>query len=411
MTGHAVTGDLQLMPDGSLEGWVWSRDRPDQRLVAELDINDVPVGAIVAELFRRDLLGQGIGDGRHGFRLQLPPGSIPSEGRVTITGREQQSNQLFARIVRGRAALAPKHRAAIETAAGQLRELRSRLETLLAERPVANKSGQVRAAFGGLSSLLAVPASCPGGATAAAVALERLRRGAGRPELPRCSQPALSIVLPAGPDVPATLRRLRALAPALAAAGAELVLLDDGADPATALLPALVPNLAYRRAGIPGEAARNLCEAVRTARGSHVAVLDATPAEPSASALLALARHMADAPRRVVLGEAALAACARVGAPAPVAACAAPARLGLRFALARDLLVQAGGLEPAMVDGDALESVDLWRRCRLLGAEALAWREPARAPGEVPARRDHPRAALLALAAYRHRWPATITIE
>ena len=407
MTGFGVTGDLQLMPDGAVEGWVWSRDLPGEQLVAEVLVDDAQVGTIVSDLFRRDLLGQGIGDGRHGFRLCLPPGAIPGDGPVMITGREQQSKHVFGRIMLGGQGLTPKHQEAIESAAEQVRSLGTGLQALLAARPETNMSGRLRDAFGQLAPMLAARVRGDGGEIAAAVALRRLRRAAGQLEMPRFGRPALSIVLPAGLDAPATLRRLRALAPALAGAEAELLLLDDGADPATALVPALVPNLVYLCAASPEDQARSLSEAVRIARGGFVAVLEPDPPEPSATALLALARQMAEAPRRVLLGASALAACARVAAPgASPAACQAPARLGLRVALARDLLVRAGGLEPAMVDGAALESVDLWLRCRLLGADALAWSEPARSPGPVPARREHPRAALLALGAFRRRWPA-----
>ena len=58
-----------------------------------------------------------------------------------------------------------------------------------------------------------------------------------------------------------------------------------------------------------------------------------------------------------------------------------------------------------MVDGAALESADLWLRCRLLGADALAWREPAGPPGEEPPRRAPPQAALRALAAFATAGP------
>jgi hypothetical protein len=109
----------------------------------------------------------------------------------------------------------------------------------------------------------------------------------------------------------------------------------------------------------------------------------------------------------VLLGATALAACNRVAAlDATPPDCPAPGRLGLRIALAGDLLVRAGGLEPAMMDGAALECADLWLRCRLLGADAAIWREPAGAPGEAPARRVPLQTAQRALAAFRHRWPA-----
>jgi hypothetical protein len=401
-----VVGDLHLLADGTVEGWVWSPDQPDQRLVAEILVDDVRVGAIVSAMFYDGLVGQGIGDGHHGFRLLLPRDAMPSDGPLVITGRERRSKTVFARIVLDGPPITHEQREAIGSATGQMQALWAGLDVLLAGRPPAGQASRVRDAFAQLAALLAARARAPGDTAgiAAAVALETLGR-AGRLDLPRCSRPAISIVLPAAPDVQATLCRLRALAPALAAVPAEILLVDDATDPATALLPALVPNLVYVRAGSSDQVAGSLAEATGLARGATVAVLEPTPKVPSATALLALAGHAAAAPQMVLLGPATRAACARVDAPGRAGAdVLAPARLGLRIALARDLLVRAGGLEPAMVDGAALESVDLWLRCRLLGATGLAWREPARSPGDEPPRREHPRASLLALAAFRQRW-------
>ncbi len=397
MTLYRVAGDLELKPDGTVEGWVWSADRPDERLVAEVLVDGVCVGAVAAATFRRDLVAQGIGDGQHGYRLSLPAGVIPVGGPVVISARDQASQQEFARIVRPGPALAAQHREALEAAAEQMQGLWTGLDALLAGRAGASKADRMRGAFGQLAALLAARAQA-GDKTvplAPAIALDGLRRVAGLLDLPLIGAPALSLVMPAGRDAAATLRRIAALVPTLAEAAAEIVLIDDGADPATALLPALAPNLVYLRAGGPDQVAGTLAEAARGARGTVVALLEAEPRQPSATALLALAHATTGAPRTVLLGATALAACRRVDAlDATPPDRPAPGRLGLRIALPGDLLVQAGGLEPDMVDGAALESADLWLRCRLLGADALAWREPAGPPGEEPPRRAPPQAAL-----------------
>jgi hypothetical protein len=409
MTLYRVAGDLELKPDGTIEGWVWSCDRPDERLVAEVLVDGVRVGAVAAAAFRRDLVAQGIGDGQYGYRLSLPPGTIPADGPVVVSARDQASQQEFARIVRQGPALAARHRAALEAAAEQMQELWAGLEALLAGRAGTSKADQMRTAFGQLAALLAARALARDKTAplAPAIALDGLSRVAGLLDLPLIGAPALSLVMPAGRNAVATLRRIAALAPALTAAEAEIVLIDDGADPATALLPALAPNLVYLRAHGPDQIADTLAEAARSARGTVVAVLEAEPRQPSATALLALAHATGGAPRTVLLGATALAACRRVEAlDAAPPDCPAPGRLGLRIALPGDLLVRAGGLEPAMMDGAALESADLWLRCRLLGADALAWREPAGSPGEEPTRGAPPQAAIRALAAFRHRWPA-----
>lgn len=407
MTVPPITGDIQLQPDGSVEGWVWSPDLPGQRLVAEILVEDVRVGAMVSAMFRRNLVTQGVGDGHHGFRFRLPPGAIPDDGPVMITGRERQSKQVFARIVRQ--GPAPAHREAIDAAAGRVQALWTDLEALRAGREQTSKADHLRDGFARLALLLAARARAhdDSAGIAATVALGGLQRAAAGLALPRSGRPGISIVLPAGPDVYAALRRLRALAPALTAIEGEILLIDDAADPATALLPALVPNIVYFRAGGPEGMARGVALGARAARGTTIALLEPAVQLPSAAALLALARHAAAAPQTVLLGPAALAACARVNALAAAPEVVAPARLGLRIALARDLLVRAGGVEAEMADGAALKSADLWLRCRLLGAAAQAWREPVRTAGQEPPQRERPRAALLALAAFRHRWRAS----
>lgn len=403
MAAYSVTGDLHLMADGAVEGWLWSRDRPDRRLTAEVLCEGMSIGATVSELYRRDLAGRGVGDGRHAFRLALPHGAVTADGPTVITAREHTTQQVFARIVRGGQTLTPLHRAGIEQARDNLQDVATGVAALLA-RTLPGKERRVRDACAQLSALLAAR-TCAGPGVpgrAATATFERLRVLAAGLDLPRVGRPALSVLLPPGDDAAVALRRIRALAPALGETEAELLLLDDGTDPASALLPALVPNLVYLRATAPGDSAHLLTDAAHEARGAVVAVLEPQPAEPPAASLLALARQMRSSPRTVLLGAATLAACARAGLlDHEPAECPAPFRLGLRIALARDLLAAAGGLDGAMEDGAALESADLWLRCRMLGAVAVYWREPQASPGPVARQRE---GSPQALAAFHRRW-------
>jgi hypothetical protein len=71
----------ELKPIGTLDGlvgrsrlggWLWMPSS-SERLTAEIMEGSRLVGRAVAELFRQDLLAAGIGDGRHGFEVDLPP--------------------------------------------------------------------------------------------------------------------------------------------------------------------------------------------------------------------------------------------------------------------------------------------------------------------------------------------------
>jgi hypothetical protein len=405
---YSVAGDLHLTGEGGVEGWVWSRERPDQRLIAEILVDDTRIGATVAARPRRDLAERGIGDGAHGFGFCPPAGTIPAHGPVVVTARERRTGQIFARIVRDGAAINPRHEAVIDAAQARIGTLWAGLEAVRAGSPAGGHAARLRSVFEELSIRLAVRARGGTGTAEIAVAYEQLRRQYGALVLPLPDAPALSLVLQVGADAAAALGHLHALAPALREIGAEVVVVDDGTDPLGALLPALAANIVYLRAPAPRTGARTVAEAVQVARGRTVALLEPEPG--SATALVAIAECTAAAPRAVVLGPSTMAAAARVGfldrlPPAR----RAPARLGLMLALDRDLLREAGGLDPAMSDGAGLDCADLWLRCRLLGARALGWTEPPRAPPpgrRPPAHGDitHPQAAHRALTAFRDRW-------
>jgi hypothetical protein len=58
-------------------GWARDAEAPDARVELELTLDGRPVGGCTANLVREDLVSAGIGDGRHGFRLELPVALAP----------------------------------------------------------------------------------------------------------------------------------------------------------------------------------------------------------------------------------------------------------------------------------------------------------------------------------------------
>jgi glycosyltransferase involved in cell wall biosynthesis len=73
---------LDSIQDGCLQGWVWDRREPNEPISIELRVNGVPVAETLANQFRPDLVGAGIGNGFHGFRLPIPT----SLGESSIVG-------------------------------------------------------------------------------------------------------------------------------------------------------------------------------------------------------------------------------------------------------------------------------------------------------------------------------------
>ncbi len=70
-------------------GWVHSLHTPQERLTVELREGDTRIAADVAERFRDDLLEAQIGDGKHAFRLVLPPDMFDGKRHlfsVIVTG-------------------------------------------------------------------------------------------------------------------------------------------------------------------------------------------------------------------------------------------------------------------------------------------------------------------------------------
>jgi hypothetical protein len=324
----------------------------------------------------------GHGDGRHGFALRLPPNLPEAQSDCLITARERRSGIVFGRVLRLAQGAAPAGGPRVEQAAGAVADLWQKLAAAdpLARLPPA--SARLRAAFAALAARLAA------GPGAAPPFLPRAPRLA----LPWHAAPALSLVLPVH-DAAAALCRIAALAPALGPLRAELIAVDAALDPAAALLPARVHGLRYLRdpqaSGLAG--AVNLAAA--HAAGEHLVVLGDCPAQPSAAALLALARCVAAQP---------VAALRRAGAPAARPAAALPARLGLAVCVARHRLAELGPLELALQHAAGLECADLACRAALLGMPVLAVAEPVAVP-PVAAAPQHA-AAATAAAAFRERW-------
>jgi hypothetical protein len=401
MTDHALRGDLREHVDGGFEGWCWAPDRPDARLVVDLLVNDTLATSIVAALFRRDLQARGVGDGRHGFLLRLPPNLPETNGEHIVTARERASGVVFGRILRqpgGRAPGGERIDDLSDTIAGLWRRLEGARASVEAPPAVA----RLRDALGLLAGRLA--------------ARHVPRRVAGDPDpgarprgptirLPDLAAPALSLILRAT-DAEATARRIAALAPAAELAGMDVIVVDPGTDPFAALLPARARHLRYWRdtGATTRAAAINLAATV--ARGTRLLLLDETTPAPSAAALLALASAVSRLAPAMLLGPSANAALARAGEPRAAEVARLPGRLGLVACVERALWPDLGPLDVALDDGAGLECADLTLRARLLGLDARAVGEPAAADpaADLAMPRLSPAETRRALAAFTARW-------
>ncbi len=76
---EAVTGEAVL-------GWAWSPGRPELRVTVSALLDGTELGRATADGPRRDLAENGIGDGRHAFRLPLPPAARARAAELRVVG-------------------------------------------------------------------------------------------------------------------------------------------------------------------------------------------------------------------------------------------------------------------------------------------------------------------------------------
>jgi GT2 family glycosyltransferase len=67
-----ISGHLDFFDGSHIVGWITDRSQPATRLTIDVSLDGVPVARVVADQFRADVLEQGFGDGRYGFRFLAP---------------------------------------------------------------------------------------------------------------------------------------------------------------------------------------------------------------------------------------------------------------------------------------------------------------------------------------------------
>ena len=98
-----MTGYLDPTSDHCLRGWAWDPSRAYERVLIDIDIDGLLYGPVRADGFRPDLIPAGIGDGRHGFELDLPPHLLDGKPHL-ITARGLSGSPLtFESLIEGHA--------------------------------------------------------------------------------------------------------------------------------------------------------------------------------------------------------------------------------------------------------------------------------------------------------------------
>lgn len=369
--------------DGVVGGWCWTPDAPGRRLAVEIFDGDEVLGAVVCARQRDDLAAAKIGDGRHAFTFALP--AAPAGGaKRAITVRERSSGRGLARFVLE----PPPDDAPLDGIAAALGELHRAIDGLSPPGPpVGHRAAEALAGLGRRLSARGRPPDWPLPGLPARAA----RTSPERPFLARRppSPPRLAIAIIAAPNVDATLAAIAAVGPEAARLGAEILVLDDGRDPRTVLLPSARRDLRYLREDGAGFAdLANL--AVSAARADVLGFIRSAGARDDPADGLSAAMAALEGADLVLAGRAAAAAAAagdrELGLPAadgragrtparPLAAGnVAPA--GLLLVVRRTLVIAAGGFDPRM--DDDLACIDLALRAALLDARLASLPAPRR---------------------------------
>jgi hypothetical protein len=329
----SVLGDVQIDKDGTVNGWCWAPDRPEERLTVEFLRNGEVIGSVTASRFREDLRHKKYGDGYHGFVITLGQAVAACSGGALLAARERVSGEVFWQVLMGEVAIPPGFDDRISAiAAGLEDEAGNAAWTTPAPLAAFGQGvmalGERFLARGGIFS----PVLAPGLVFAPVV------------------HPELSVILAAAARAGETIAALRGFNDV----GADFVVLDDGADPAFLLMQAQIRGLTYLH--LPQASPARLRQAgAEAARGAYMVFLQ------GAGDVTGL-----DTSRMVI--PAALAEAAGLRGLETVAA---PA--GLELGVPRLVFEALGGFDMAMDDGAGLELVDFVRRAvRLDVAMAVA---------------------------------------
>lgn len=143
-----VAGYLEAVTGAALLGWAWAPGSPAARVTVEAWLDGQAVAAGTADEAREDLARNGIGDGRHAFRLPVPEALRARVAELRLTARLGEGERVPLAM--------PDHGAPPGAAADGIAERLDRLQ-----RGVEALGGAHRVMHRMLQTLLTRPASEP----------------------------------------------------------------------------------------------------------------------------------------------------------------------------------------------------------------------------------------------------------
>ncbi len=71
-TEDTTKGHYEYYEQNQIGGWAFDTTAPDDPVIVELSVDGEPVSTVAADLFRPHLLDAGMGNGKHGFQIEIP---------------------------------------------------------------------------------------------------------------------------------------------------------------------------------------------------------------------------------------------------------------------------------------------------------------------------------------------------
>ena len=243
MSNVIIDGDAQLGDDGVLQGWCWNVQKPTERPVVEIFLDERIVSTHVASRFREDLRTRKIGDGYYGFMATLTKSLADAGGRFVISARERTSGRCFWRHIRGDQALPGDFARRVDA-------LRHRLSGIAGSQRFGDLgktslTAGFAAELGALGDQLRVAGFAARNPSPLAQSRTRILRQMPAVVIETPPDPVVAVIVIANSRAAGVLSAIAAIAPALDALSASLLLVDRGLSPEVALAPSLFVNLRY----------------------------------------------------------------------------------------------------------------------------------------------------------------------
>jgi hypothetical protein len=87
-------GQLDAVTRERISGWALDRAAPQTPIALTILADDKPIGQVVADRYRADLVQAGLGAGHHGFDFAFPPGLLSTDRQVITVKRERDGAEL-----------------------------------------------------------------------------------------------------------------------------------------------------------------------------------------------------------------------------------------------------------------------------------------------------------------------------